>query len=102
MSEYCRTCGLHISEDETDLCADCGIKYVVGDATQPIGDGPKIIVHIVNDIGAWGSGFVLALSSRWSTPEQSYRSWWSRSDVPFNLGEVQIVKVEDEIGRAHV
>lgn len=23
MSEYCRTCGTHISEDDTDTCAHC-------------------------------------------------------------------------------
>ena len=41
-----------------------GIRYVTGDATRPEGEGPKIIVHICNDIGAWGRGFVLALSKR--------------------------------------
>lgn len=27
------------------------IRYIQGDATQPVGDGPKVIVHICNDIG---------------------------------------------------
>ena len=38
------------------------IKYVVGDATAPQGESKKIICHICNDLGAWGAGFVLALS----------------------------------------
>lgn len=42
------------------------IAYRVGDATQPVGDGPKILVHVCNDIGAWGRGFVVALSRRWA------------------------------------
>ncbi len=54
-----------------------GINYVVGDATQPIGEGPKIIVHVCNDVGAWGCGFVLALSERWPVTEQRYRAWHS-------------------------
>jgi O-acetyl-ADP-ribose deacetylase (regulator of RNase III) len=68
------------------------INYVVGDATRPIGDGKKIICHICNDIGAWGAGFVLALSKRWQYPEQFYRA---RQKYP--LGHADILKVEDDI-----
>jgi len=68
------------------------INYVVGDATQPIGDGKKIICHICNDIGAWGAGFVLALSKRWAYPEQFYRA---RQKYP--LGYADVLKVEDDI-----
>ena len=70
------------------------IKYIIGDATQPAGDGPKIIVHVCNDIGGWGRGFVLALSKRWPEPEAQYRAW-HRGEIkkPFALGEVQFVPV---------
>lgn len=40
------------------------IHYLKGDATNPVGPGPKIIAHICNDIAAWGKGFVLAVSMR--------------------------------------
>lgn len=74
------------------------ISYVRGDATRPGGDGPKVVVHVCNDEGKWGAGFVLALSRRWSAPEAAYRAW-SRGarpeDGPFALGEVQFVEVED-------
>ncbi len=40
------------------------IRYVTGDATRPVGDGDKIIVHVCNDIGGLGRGFVAALSKR--------------------------------------
>ena len=36
------------------------IVYTIGDATLPAGPGPKIIVHICNDQGKWGKGFVSA------------------------------------------
>jgi len=49
------------------------IEYVKGDATAPTGDGQKIIVHVCNDLGKWGKGFVLAISRRWKTPEKAYR-----------------------------
>ena len=32
----------------------------------------KIIVHICNDNGKWGSGFVLAISKRWIKPKDEY------------------------------
>ena len=52
------------------------INYLEGDATQPIGNGPKIIVHVCNDIGGWGKGFVVAISKRWKEPEAEYRRWY--------------------------
>jgi O-acetyl-ADP-ribose deacetylase (regulator of RNase III) len=70
------------------------IHYIKGDATQPKGEGTKIICHICNDKGAWGAGFVLALSKRWNEPEQMYRSINVRD---LKLGNVQIVEVEDDI-----
>jgi len=31
---------------------DDGITFVVGDATRPEGQGPRVIVHVCNDIGS--------------------------------------------------
>lgn len=49
------------------------ITYVVGDATDPQGGGLRVVAHIVNDAGAWGRGFVLAVSRRWPEAEAAYR-----------------------------
>lgn len=68
------------------------INYVVGDATNPQGEGVKIIPHIVNNEGRWGAGFVLALSKKWAYPEQFYRA---RQTYP--LGHADILKVEEDI-----
>lgn len=74
------------------------IKYVIGDATEPHGQGRLIVAHICNDVGAWGSGFVLALSQQDNRPEQAYRRWYKRraelprelsSEPAFALGEIQ-------------
>lgn len=71
------------------------IKYVKGDATDPQGAGNKFIVHCCNDVGAWGSGFVMALSKKWRAPEQCYRAWFDHGDLePFALGNIQTVLVE--------
>ncbi|MFT3826232.1 MAG: macro domain-containing protein [Chitinophagaceae bacterium] len=77
------------------------INYAKGDATKPDRSGNKLIVHICNDIGGWGKGFVLALSSRWKAPEQQYRQWFD-SKKDFQLGAVQFVQVEKELWVANV
>ena len=77
------------------------IKYVKGDATQPIGEGLKVIAHICNNKGAWGAGFVLALSKRWMRPERMYKHSFYDSDrtgdpIPA-LGDIQIAVAEPDI-----
>lgn len=69
------------------------ITYVKGDATQPVGDGHRIIAHVCNNVGGWGRGFVLAVSRRWDTPERVYRT--SRKSK--TLGEVQICVVDTDL-----
>ncbi len=71
------------------------IHYLKGDATQPDHAGIKFIVHVCNDIGKWGKGFVLALSRRWDEPEMNYKSWYILGTI--KLGRVQLVQVDSEI-----
>jgi len=77
------------------------IEYKKGDATNPLGKENKIIVHICNDIGGWGKGFVMAISKRWKLPEAKYREWF-KSKENFNLGEVQFVQVEQDLWIANL
>lgn len=70
------------------------INYLVGNVLESKIEEDKIIVHICNDIGAWGKGFVLSLSSKWKLPEEEYRKWY-KSKKNFELGEVQIIKVNE-------
>lgn len=39
------------------------LSYITGDATTPAEN--TMICHICNDVGAWGAGFVLAISNRY-------------------------------------
>ena len=77
------------------------INYIKGDATNPTGIDKKLIVHICNDIGGWGKGFVLAISKKWKKPEQKYREWF-KSQEKFGLGEVQFVNVESDLSIANM
>jgi len=74
------------------------IKYVTGDATKPFGTGVRYIVHVCNDIGGWGRGFVLSLSMEHPNAEVAYRSWYQQNDDElFELGRVQFVESKDNI-----
>lgn len=76
-------------------------KYLKGDATSPQEMGNKIIVHVCNDMGGWGKGFVVAISKRWQEPEKQYREWFKSQDN-FELGEVQFVQVESDLWVANI
>lgn len=69
------------------------IQYIKGDATDPIYSKNRFIVHVCNDVGLWGKGFVLAISKRWPGPEAAYRSL-AASESPTILGEGQAVLVQ--------
>jgi O-acetyl-ADP-ribose deacetylase (regulator of RNase III) len=77
------------------------IQYTKGDATSPEQGGNKIIVHICNDIGGWGKGFVMAISKKWKAPEKQYRDWYKSKDN-FELGQVQFVQVEEDLWVANM
>ena len=70
------------------------LRYVSGDATDPV-EVVAVIAHVCNDIGAWGAGFVVALSATDRAPELRYRSWYKATLDPeagfFQLGAVQFV-----------
>lgn len=72
------------------------IEYLKGDATLPVTSTNKIIVHVCNDIGAWGRGFVLAISKRWAEPEKQYREL-AKLKTGLEMGQVQFIQVENDI-----
>ena len=92
--------------------------YLVGDAAAPVGSGPRVICHCVNDVGHWGAGFVLSLSAKWPHVERAYRSWahnkWTPGLLPleeppnlddgrsFALGSVQLVEAEAQLWVANI
>jgi len=72
------------------------ITYLKGDATVPQAKGNKIIVHVCNNIGGWGKGFVVAISKRWPEPEKTFREWYrNRAKNNFALGAIQLVQVSE-------
>jgi len=73
------------------------LKYIKGDATDPIGTGPIFIPHVCNDIGAFGAGFAKALAIKWPCVKQAYinEEYWA-------LGTNIYVKATDDITICHM
>ena len=84
------------------------IQYIKGDATQPEGEGPRVITHCCNNQGRWGAGFTAHLSQRWPQLKTAYLVWYKRRSGsgkitgPMGLGEVQFIEVEDKLWVANI
>lgn len=73
------------------------IKYLVGDATKPISASPyTFILHVCNDVGAWGKGFTRSLDLLSSRPRVSYRDAIKQTK-PRSLGCWSLCKVNPEL-----
>lgn len=70
------------------------ITYIKGNLFDHIKkDETNIILHICNDRGGWGSGFVMAINKYLGVkPMNSYRSL-----KHYNLGEIDIVEVSPTV-----
>lgn len=75
------------------------LHYLVGSALEPI-KKPAFILHIVNDSGKWGSGFVVAISQKYKTPETAYQNWYEEKEklgLLLPLGVIQAIRIEDDL-----
>ncbi len=80
------------------------LTHLIGDATKPLLK-PALICHIVNDVGAWGSGFVISLSRKNRTPEECYLNFCAsqkEQSIPIPLGMVQITSFLPDIQVANM
>lgn len=79
------------------------ITYKKGDLFDNLSkDKKNVILHVCNDAGGWGSGFVVAINNNLGmTPQSQYRKWhqdkeynMNRVGVPFKLGQIQVSKTD--------
>lgn len=78
------------------------LGYKVGNlfTTMPeTGPSVKVIAHVCNDIGGWGSGFVVPLARKYPEAEKQYRDWhrdrFSQNQM-FRLGNISLVNCNSE------
>jgi hypothetical protein len=93
-----RIVGLLLDDATVTLSEE--ITELVGDATAPRGEGPRLIVHLVNDKTAnWGGPFARALKSRYPVAQGAFRDW-AREPDHLKLGQVHLVDVEGDLAVA--
>lgn len=72
-------------------------KEVVGDALSPRGEGPNILIHLVNDQSAsWGAGFAKSVSAKFPKAEKAYRARVI-SKGRFQLGQIFGTRVSENL-----
>lgn len=99
-----RVVGLLQPVDEGQGAAPDLVEYVVGDATEPRGEGPKLIVHIVSD-GAitWGGGgFAAAMRRAWPVAQDEFRQWVGPARKELVLGNVHFSSVREDVDVASI
>lgn len=67
------------------------LKYVKGDVTRPTLTGPTVLIHICNNVGAYGAGVALAIAKAFPIAKQKYFEWFK--DGYIYLGTTQYVPV---------
>ncbi len=82
------------------------MKYIIGDATCPVGNGNKIIAHCVNDLGYFGAGFAKAILNKWPHVRKYYLDWHNEvvrgGSDRLCLGSAQIVLAQDDVFVANI
>lgn len=81
------------------------ITYIWGDLFEHIPmlhdrDAPIVIPHICNNIGAWGSGFVVPMGKNYPISKKTYLAKFNTSGL--KLGEVQCPLVDTGIYAANM
>jgi len=92
-----------ISSPEPHILPPSSIRYVRGDATEPRGDGHRIITHIVNDKTAnWGGPFARALKRRFPDAQAAFAEWAKSADGNLRLGTVHLAPLATDLSVATI
>jgi Zn-dependent peptidase ImmA (M78 family) len=79
------------------------IKYLIGDATNPRGEGVKILAHVVNDATPrWGGGFARIVANRWSAAQEDFITWAKRDRSNLRLGQNRSYDLGDDLSVFHM
>jgi Zn-dependent peptidase ImmA (M78 family)/O-acetyl-ADP-ribose deacetylase (regulator of RNase III) len=79
------------------------ITYLKGDATRPVGQGPKIIAHLLNDkTPNWGgNGFATFLARKWPKAQHEFRQW-AQATGELRLGASHATEIDETCSVFHM
>jgi len=95
--EYPRVAGI-ATFPSAEPHARVGITYLVGDATEPRGDGQRILAFVVNDRArSWGAGFGLAVQRKWPFVQREFELWKETEPLECKLGNVHETRISTDL-----
>jgi len=85
-----------------DVQPGATITFVIGNALEPRGTGPKLVAHVVNDATPnWGGrGFAQAVRRKWPAVQEAFGHWATGRAGAFSLGNVHLARVDDGVAVA--
>jgi len=92
-----RVLGLASPQTDTELTVDEPLRFVRGDALDPKGTEPKLLVQVVNDQAQiWGGGFAKQARRRWPQAQADFRRWaYDRRNL--KLGKIHWVGLREDL-----
>ena len=74
------------------------IEEVFGDATEPRGEGTRMIVHLANDrTPNWGGMFAKALKAKYPQTQRDFREWVTEDRKRLRLGNVRFLEIDPHL-----
>jgi len=79
------------------------IQYLIGDATDPRGEGKKIIAHVVNDATPrWGGGFARVGGNCWPAAQEDFIAWTGQDRSHLRLGQNRLFPINADFSVFHM
>ncbi len=94
---YPRVVGILSRNDDDEHKFDSSVRYLKGDALDPRGDGPQIIVQVANNRAkTWGGGFAKQAAIRYPAAQVDFRKWADHSEN-LRLGNTHFYGHEEQL-----
>lgn len=92
-----RVLGLASPQTDSALTVDEPVKVVQGDALDPKGTEPKLLLQVVNDQARiWGGGFAKQARRRWPVAQSDFRQW-AGDRRNLKLGNIHWVGLREDL-----
>ena len=94
---YPRVLGLAFPPSAVDSNSVEQLRFLPGDASEPIGGEPKLLLQMVNDQAlVWGGGFAKHCRKKWPHAQAQFRHWaFGRRNL--KLGNIHSASVREDL-----